>query len=238
MRSGDGVIRNFRLACNTLSNINPLSLATYQPVISTTKRLFHRQGFRIYVQAQQAILVGIAFPQTSHVNPKRRLCRAFESLQHILMVDHSMALDTYGASEFQYPEEPIHEAYRRADHSISLKPHDGGPSFYEDQGVSVLLRELEDAPRLREYAYHELRPLLNQSSASRHSLLATLKAYIDAGGSAKRAAETLHIHRQTLYYRVAQLQNLFGEDVDLTDPEIRTSLALALRIYHQAEHIL
>jgi DNA-binding PucR family transcriptional regulator len=40
-------------------------------------------------------------------------------------------------------------------------------------------------------------------------------------------AERLHVHPQTVRYRVAQLRELFGERLD--DPDARFELALALR---------
>ncbi|MFL6152631.1 MAG: helix-turn-helix domain-containing protein [Ornithinibacter sp.] len=40
-------------------------------------------------------------------------------------------------------------------------------------------------------------------------------------------AERLHVHPQTVRYRVAQLRELFGDSLD--DPDARFELALALR---------
>jgi DNA-binding PucR family transcriptional regulator len=40
-------------------------------------------------------------------------------------------------------------------------------------------------------------------------------------------AARLHVHPQTVRYRVAQLRELFGESLD--DPDARFELALALR---------
>ena len=43
-----------------------------------------------------------------------------------------------------------------------------------------------------------------------------------------RAAEALHVHVQTLRYRLGRLRDVFGDALD--DPQRRLELALALRI--------
>ena len=46
-------------------------------------------------------------------------------------------------------------------------------------------------------------------------------------GERGRVALTLHIHPQTVGYRLGQLRTLFGADLD--DPDIRFELELTLR---------
>jgi hypothetical protein len=59
------------------------------------------------------------------------------------------------------------------------------------------------------------------------ALLATAEAYLDAAGSAQRTASALHIHRQTLYYRLGRIAERTG--LDLADGGDRLLLHLALR---------
>jgi PucR-like helix-turn-helix protein len=58
-------------------------------------------------------------------------------------------------------------------------------------------------------------------------LSATAEVWLDAAGSAARAAETLHVHRQTLYYRLARIGRLTG--LDLADGDARLLLHASLR---------
>ncbi|HYJ74788.1 MAG TPA: helix-turn-helix domain-containing protein [Kineosporiaceae bacterium] len=55
-------------------------------------------------------------------------------------------------------------------------------------------------------------------------LTRTLRAYLDAAGNGPAAADTLHIHRTTLYYRLRRVAQLTGLDLD----DGRTRLALHL----------
>ncbi|MBM7441972.1 CdaR family transcriptional regulator [Streptomyces sp. HB132] len=71
---------------------------------------------------------------------------------------------------------------------------------------------------------HAVRPLL----APLHAELArTAEVFLDRAGQASRTATELGIHRQTLYYRLARIQQLTG--LDLNDGEDRLLLHMALK---------
>ncbi|WP_433609136.1 helix-turn-helix domain-containing protein [Prescottella agglutinans] len=57
----------------------------------------------------------------------------------------------------------------------------------------------------------------------------TLAAFLVNYGEPKRAAETLHVHPNTLRYRMKQITDLTGYDV--TDPRRRLAVALALTVH-------
>lgn len=60
----------------------------------------------------------------------------------------------------------------------------------------------------------------------RDELLTTTRTVLDLGGDVAAAAEALHVHRTTLYYRLDRIQELTG--VDLRQGEQNTHLQLAL----------
>ncbi len=66
---------------------------------------------------------------------------------------------------------------------------------------------------------------LPESRRARH--LETLRAWLDCRGHGPRMAEALHLHAQTVRYRVARLRETL--DVDLDDPDARFAVELALR---------
>jgi purine catabolism regulator len=86
------------------------------------------------------------------------------------------------------------------------------------------LHQLGDGPRLAEAV---LEPLLASRPDVRREHLATLGAYLDGGGVGE-AAITLGIHRNTVAYRLRRIEALTGWD--LTDPDLRVALLLALRL--------
>ena len=72
-----------------------------------------------------------------------------------------------------------------------------------------------------------LAPLADETAASRERLLETLAAWLRHQGRRAAIAEELHIHPQTVRYRVARLRELLGAALD--EPDSRFALELALR---------
>jgi DNA-binding PucR family transcriptional regulator len=70
-----------------------------------------------------------------------------------------------------------------------------------------------------------LRRLLGEQQAD---LFNTLEVYLDAGGNGVQTAETLHVHRSTLNYRLDRIAEIV--EVTLSDPATRTNLQVALKL--------
>lgn len=77
-------------------------------------------------------------------------------------------------------------------------------------------------------ASRRLGPLDDLPPNTRARLLETLGAWLDSHGEARPAAAALHVHVQTVRYRLGQLRDLLGGALD--DPQARLELALALRV--------
>jgi DNA-binding PucR family transcriptional regulator len=84
-----------------------------------------------------------------------------------------------------------------------------------------------DPGLIEDLAAGALASLDQETPASRERLEATLRAWLDHHGSAGAMAEALHVHPQTVRYRLARLRELFGEMLE--EPGFRFELALALR---------
>ena len=79
-----------------------------------------------------------------------------------------------------------------------------------------------------ELAAEALAPLAAETEASRARLRETLAAWLAEQGRTERVAAALHVHPQTVRYRLARLRELFGEALD--DADARFELELALRV--------
>ena len=84
-----------------------------------------------------------------------------------------------------------------------------------------------DGGLLVELARQRLAPLDSRPPASRERLRETLAAWLDHQANVPQVAEALHVHPQTVRYRLGQLRELFGERLE--DPDTRFELSLALR---------
>jgi PucR C-terminal helix-turn-helix domain len=72
-----------------------------------------------------------------------------------------------------------------------------------------------------------LRPFARCRSGSRERLAETLLAWLRHMGDRRAMATELHVHPQTVSYRVARLHELFGDDLEKPDVRARLLLALA-----------
>lgn len=92
----------------------------------------------------------------------------------------------------------------------------------------------EDPKQLLQWAEAQLAPIFSLPNAKKkRSLLHTLEAFIESGGNVAETARRLKIRRQSVYYRIKQIEELIG---DVRSNYRRTySLQVALRIllYHK-----
>jgi hypothetical protein len=84
-----------------------------------------------------------------------------------------------------------------------------------------------DPAALGELSAARLRPLEAETFASRQRLTETLRSWLDHQGEVSRVAAELHVHPQTVRYRLTRLRELFAGALD--DPRRRFELSLALR---------
>jgi len=84
-----------------------------------------------------------------------------------------------------------------------------------------------DARLARDLARGALAPLAGETELSRERLGSTLEAWLRHRGRTEEVARALHVHPQTVRYRVTRLRELFGARLD--DPDGRFELELALR---------
>ena len=106
---------------------------------------------------------------------------------------------------------------------------DAAPVWVEDHLAELVVHAeplaTADLARTRLAALDGLRP------AVRERLTETLLAWLRHQGQRAPIAEELFVHQQTVGYRVNQLRQVFGDDLD--DPEVRFELELVLRAGHR-----
>jgi hypothetical protein len=95
----------------------------------------------------------------------------------------------------------------------------------EHLATLVLLADPELAGMLSGQA---LAPLRRLRPGQADRLAETLLAWLESADNAETAARRLHVHPQTVRYRLRQLTELFGDR--LSDPDARFTLQVALRV--------
>lgn len=95
-----------------------------------------------------------------------------------------------------------------------------------DLGVYRLLLALRDTGELVPFVEQTLGPLLGESRGA-ESLVETLDVYFECAGNLSEAARRLHLHRNSLLYRLHRALDLLGRDID--DSDFRLALQLAIK---------
>jgi purine catabolism regulator len=127
--------------------------------------------------------------------------------------------------------EGIRQTYQEADGALTLGAGvlgTGQVAHFAELGLYRLLLALRTTSELDAFHQETLGTLAEYDRRNDGELVKTLDAYFACLGSPTEAAERLHVHRNTLLYRLHRIQEIAG--VDLSDAETRLALHLSLRV--------
>jgi PucR C-terminal helix-turn-helix domain/GGDEF-like domain len=121
----------------------------------------------------------------------------------------------------------VHQAERAIDLGLRLG-RAGQPVRYDQLGIYRLLCTIGDMQHLMEFARDVLGPLLHYDTQHRTDLVRTLSVYLQHHGSHKQSARIMHLHTNTVAYRIARIETITG--LDLSDPDNRLIAHVAVKI--------
>lgn len=100
---------------------------------------------------------------------------------------------------------------------------------FSDLGVYRLLVRLRETPELWTFYRETLARLAEYDQRQGADLIKTLDAYFSHLGNLRATSEALHVHRNTLLYRLERIKEISGMDLD--NSEEHFALWLALRAH-------
>ncbi len=100
---------------------------------------------------------------------------------------------------------------------------------FSDLGVYRLMVLLRESPELWTFYRETLVALVEYDRKQQGELLKTLEAYFNHLGNLRATSEALHVHRNTLLYRLERIEQISG--LDLSNAEEHFALWLALRAH-------
>lgn len=122
-------------------------------------------------------------------------------------------------------------AYAEALRSVAVgrqKHGVGAITHFDELGIYRLLSLIPDSDELRQFVEDALGELATDDNAENAGLRATLGVLIDTNLNVAEASRILFFHYNTLRYRIAKLERMLGPFT--TDPQLRLTLALALKV--------
>ncbi|GGL29842.1 hypothetical protein GCM10012283_10260 [Phycicoccus endophyticus] len=113
---------------------------------------------------------------------------------------------------------------------VGRQVHGGsGLAHFDQLGIDRLLALVPDSADLRRFVTESLGELASDDAPENADLRHTLAVLIDTNLNVAETARRLFFHYNTLRYRIAKLERMLGPFT--TDPQLRLTLALALRVH-------
>ncbi|WP_235504439.1 helix-turn-helix domain-containing protein [Nostocoides sp. Soil756] len=139
---------------------------------------------------------------------------------------------TAGVSRLVTSVADLPRAYDEALTAVQVgRQVDGGSglSHFDRLGIYRLLALVPDSGDLRRFVVESLGELATDDVPENADLRNTLSVLLDTNLNVAETARRLFFHYNTLRYRIAKLERMLGPFT--TDPQLRLTLALALRVH-------
>lgn len=107
-------------------------------------------------------------------------------------------------------------------------------TYFEDLGLYQLLTGLGGSGEANRFFRKTIEPLMTHDAKNNGELVETLEAFFTCHGNLSQTASTLHIHRNTLTYRLQRISGITR--LDLNDADARFSLQLGLKLRPVMQH--
>jgi len=162
-----------------------------------------------------------------------RIDRVQVRLQQGKMGNGNLLIFTTGIGRVAKDVQQISKSYREAQQALEIGRRlfgEGNIHYFARLGIYRLLFHLYGHEELSDFYQETLGPLSEADSRSNSALIETLECFFHCNGNLSETARTMHLHRNSLLYRLGRIEELLGRSLE--DPELRLSLQIALKIRH------
>jgi purine catabolism regulator len=125
----------------------------------------------------------------------------------------------------------VRASYREAEQALTMGTRlfgGGRVVAFADLGLYRLLYAMNGQAELREFFEDQVQALVEYDQRTGAGLMATLDAFFRCHGSPTEIAQILHLHRNTVLYRLRRIEDI--AHLRLDDPETRLNLHLCLKV--------
>ncbi|HET7522327.1 MAG TPA: PucR family transcriptional regulator ligand-binding domain-containing protein [Bacillales bacterium] len=126
----------------------------------------------------------------------------------------------------------FHEGYKAASTALAIGRKQKGPGHrtaYGDTPMYRALFTLAENEEMRQITREVIGKLIQYDRDKGIDLINTVKAYVRHKGNISRTARALHLHRQSLVYRLQKIESLTGRSFD--DPDDLFLMDLCVKLW-------
>ncbi|MFA9558826.1 CdaR family transcriptional regulator [Evansella sp. AB-rgal1] len=157
------------------------------------------------------------YPWTSDDKLRLMLQQCIQSMKEKMQTEVFVGVGTKKLK----PNE-LHETYQEARKAIQVAKKKHIVVYYEDLTLDIALTELSTMTK-----NNFVRRVLGRIKTDQE-LLETISTYLDCNGSIKETADNLHIHINTLHYRLNRIHEITGMSLKKTEHRVCFYLALEM----------
>jgi sugar diacid utilization regulator len=117
---------------------------------------------------------------------------------------------------------------RRTTQTLQRLGRAGAVSAFEDLGIHRLLLQVPDLGELRSFAEEVLGKLSEHEHDHKSEYLVTLACYFRENNSPQRASRLLHVHPNTVAYRIKRIEEITGLRLDNYRDRLIAQVALEI----------
>ncbi|PRO64275.1 PucR family transcriptional regulator [Alkalicoccus urumqiensis] len=139
---------------------------------------------------------------------------------------------SWGIASKREQDNGFHESYREAKTAldIGMRQHGSGRrTFYNDTRINRVLLAISDNADIEQIVRETVEPLAAYDKKRQTDLIETFMAYNKYNGNVSQTARALHLHRQSLMYRLRNIESL--TNISLVDADDVFLLELAIRLW-------
>lgn len=99
---------------------------------------------------------------------------------------------------------------------------------YDDLGLYRIFSFDGLHNELEEFCSSTIKPLIEYDRNNNSELVKTLKYYFQFNGNMKRMAEEMHMHYNTIIYRLQKIKDVIGLDIEVSDNRLNLEIAIKI----------
>ncbi len=192
--------------------------------------LAKRAGKHLMFTIRQNIIV--IYLENTLQNPEKSIFAFIDALEEKLLTLFAGYSPYWGTSEIKLSETDFHAYYKNANFALNICINAGDHNrrgTYEDTDIFKMLTVLSNSAEAREISLAVLRQLIEHDHNHKLNLMNTLKAYINNNYNVCKTSKALHLHRQSLLYRLNKIEELTG--MSLNNHNELFLFELCIRLY-------
>ncbi len=150
-----------------------------------------------------------------------------ETLVQHIRAGHLNAGYAIACGGFHTGVEGLRQSFREAQQALEIGAQllMRRPIWFDEVHLYLLLEHSSRSEDLREWFKRTLGALVEYDLRNKTDMVHTLELYFDAGQKLQEAAQVLHIHPNTLKYRLRRIEQVLGQDPFKGENQLRYYLA-------------